>query len=476
MNRDSLLAEYPLLLPLADASSGDADGIARVVGTFRSYRDAVREHVHDLDSLPPDTPQLDHVRREILRLACEHRIFSLALPRALGGSGCSMLALSMGLEQLAQSCAGIANLVATHGLALAVVGASGSVHWLLRLAELIIEHEKRGEAYLLSTAATEPSAGSDLEDRDELQRARLDSEATPEPGGFRLNGTKIYVSNGSLASAHVVVMPTDRNAPADTLNAFIVPRDQPGLCVLRTEKKLGQRASPAAELRFVNCFVPSEHRLTASTLAGRTFDLVLGASRAVVGAFGAGIARGVHDRCLELVGRDRATHGPEGCTHAVLLGRMWANARTARASYIEGNLANSRYGLVSFMDHDSLRLLDRSLPRGWAKNRIAHRLMSLPFVDEPARKIMDRLRPSELALASVLGSATKVTTSELALQNCELALELLGADATREGPFGIAKHWRDARLLSIYEGTNDICLLDVAKKWSTLGPGKEPRQ
>jgi alkylation response protein AidB-like acyl-CoA dehydrogenase len=465
MNRDSLLAEYPLLLPLGDASPSALAELTSVVETFRSFREATRKYVSTLDSRTASAPQISEARGAVLRLACEHQIFSLALPHALGGTGCSMLALAIGLEQLAQSCAGLANLVATHGLALAVVGASGSVHWLLRLAELIVEHERRGEAYLLSTAATEPSAGSDLEDLDELERARLESEATPGSGGFRLNGTKIYVSNGSLASAHIVVMPTDRRAAAETLHAFVVPREQPGLCVVRTEKKLGQRASPAAELRFTDCFVPEERRLTASTLGGRTFDLVLGASRAVVGAFGAGIARGIHDRCLEHVTsatRRPGTLAPHGS--AILLGRMWANARTARASYVEGNLGNARFGLVSFMGHDSLRRFDRSLPRGWAKNKLTLRLMSHRLVDEPARRFMERLHSSEIALASTLGSATKVTTSELALDNCELALELLGADATREAPVGIAKHWRDARLLSIYEGTNDICLLDVAKK------------
>ncbi|MGC4068136.1 MAG: acyl-CoA dehydrogenase family protein [Polyangiaceae bacterium] len=473
MNRDSLLAEYPLLLALGDASPSALAELTSVVATFRAFRAAATEYVPTLDSRTAPTHRIDEARNAVLRLACEHRIFSLALPRALGGTGCSMLALSVGLEQLAQTCAGLANLVATHGLALAVVGASGSVHWLLRLAELIVEHERRGEPYLLSTAATEPSAGSDLEDENELPRARIESEATPEPGGYRLNGTKIYVSNGSLAAAHVVVMPTDRRSAADTLHAFIVSRDQPGLMVLRTEEKLGQRASPAAELRFSDCYVPEEQRLTASTLRGRTFDLVLGASRAVVGAFGAGIARGVHDHCLELVKRE-ADRGDANDT-AILLGRMWANARTARASYVEGNLANARYGLVSFMDHDSLRRFDRSMPRGWANNKLTLRLMSHPLVDEPARRFMERLRSTRIALASSLGSATKVTTSELALENCELALELLGADATREAPLGIAKHWRDARLLSIYEGTNDICLLDVAKKTRIGTADVEPR-
>jgi butyryl-CoA dehydrogenase len=370
-----------------------------------------------------------------------------------------MLALSMGLEQLAQGCAGIANLLATHGLALAVVGATGHVRWLRQLAERIVEDEKRGCAYLLSTAATEPSAGSDLEDYEVLGHARVESLASPVVGGYRLNGRKIYVSNGSLASAHIVIMPTDRARPQETLTAFVVPKGQPGLQIVRQEHKLGQRASPAAELHFDGCFVADSMRLSENTVAGRSLDLVLGASRSVVGAFGAGIARGIYDTCRKQVTKTSAAQ--------TLLGKMWQNAREARVCYVEANLANAQLGLVSFTDNELLRLVDRFVPQGLVKTETVRKFMSLPSVNGQAKRIMARLRPHEVALSSCYGSATKAFTSELALRNCELAFELLGARATREET-GLPKYWRDARLLPIYEGTNDICLLDVGKKQQAL--------
>jgi alkylation response protein AidB-like acyl-CoA dehydrogenase len=361
----------------------------------------------------------------------------------------------MGLEQLAQGCAGLANLLATHGLALAVVGATGNLHWLRTLAERIVEGEQRSDPYLLSTAATEPSAGSDLEDFDALASARLESVAKKTTDGYELTGRKIYVSNGSLAQATIVLAPLERRRPRETLTAFIVPKGHPGLHVVRTERKLGQRASPAAELLFEGCRLPESMRLTDGTMAGRALDLVLGASRAVVGAFGAGIARGVYETCVARMPHSERTHP--------LLGRLWQNAREARTSYVESNLVSANYGLVSFSDNELLRFADKFIPKGLFRNSPTRQLMSMKLVNEQAKRVMAKLNPRDVALASCYGSATKVVTSELALRNCELAFELLGADATRED-VGIAKYWRDARLLPIYEGTNDLCLLDVAKK------------
>jgi alkylation response protein AidB-like acyl-CoA dehydrogenase len=424
---------------------------------FVRFRDEVTPFIRPLDDATDS--ERETLLGKVLRLACEYKIFSLALPRSFGGQGCSMLALSIGLEQLAQSCAGLASLLGTHGLALAIVGSTGNVRWLQQLAGRLIEDERRGQPYLLSTAATEPSAGSDIEDFETLRRARIESQATEVLGGYCLSGTKIYVSNGSLASAHIVVMPTDRTRPQETLSAFIVPKGQPGVHVVRTEHKLGQRASPAAELRFDDCFVPETLRLNESTLAGRSLDLVLGASRSFVGAFGAGIARGVYETCRSRVD---ASHGK-----ATLLAQMWQNARTARASYLEANIVNAQVGLVSLSDNGLARLIDRLMPPGLARSRAVERLINLPYLNEQARRIVTSLSARDIAFASSYGSATKVETSELALRNCELSFELLGAKATREDT-GLPKYWRDARLLTIYEGTNDICRLDVTNKQTYL--------
>jgi alkylation response protein AidB-like acyl-CoA dehydrogenase len=446
------------------------DECIHALGVFSDFANAVSGDVSRLDSHLPTEQRaaLAHV----LDCACQHRLFSLALPHSLGGAGCSMLALTLGLESLAQRCAGIANLVATHGLALALVGATGNLRLLRVLADQIVEGERSRRPFLLATAATEPSAGSDLEDFDAIQRSRFESHADPVATGYRLNGRKIFVSNGSLASAIVVVMPTNASAPRETLSAFLVFANTPGLEIVRVEDKLGQRASPAAELVFDGCFVAHEYRLNESSVAGRTLDLVLGSSRAAVGAFGAGIARGVWETCRALCAQRRSNDGVRYLDHPyaqAVLARLWSNATLARDAYVSAALLQRQLGLVSLMEAEPLRVLDRIVPTRLTHAAWADKLLGWSGIDREAKRLIAAMPDAEIARASAHGSATKWATSELALKNCELAQTLLGIDATREDT-GLPKYWRDARLLSIYEGTNEICALDVAKQLERCHP------
>jgi alkylation response protein AidB-like acyl-CoA dehydrogenase len=146
-----------------------------------------------------------------------------------------------------------------------------------------------------------------------------------------------------------------------------------------------------------------------------------------------------------------------------VLSRMWQNARLARTSYIEAVVANTVFGLISLMQVAPLRHLDRVVPPSlgaWANTR---GWFESPLLDREARRWIEHISFDQVAAASAHASAAKIAGSRLALQNCELAFELLGPLATRESA-GIAKRWRDARLLAIYEGTNELNAHDVYKK------------
>jgi acyl-CoA dehydrogenase len=461
--RKELLDEYPLLMSSGLSPQWVLDECLSALGVFSEFSRAIAPFVAKLDR--SDAHVTSDALNQVLDLACHYRILSLAIPRSLGGSGFSMLALSVGLEQLSQRCAGIANLVAAHGLALALVGATGNARHLRGLADRIVAGEQNGTPFLLATAATEPSAGSDLEDYAAMGHAVFESHADVCSSGFALYGRKIYVSNGSLASAFVVAMPTDRARARETLTAFLVYAGAPNCAVVRVEQKLGQRACPAAELLFDGCVVPHEQRLNEGTIAGRTLDMVLGSSRATVGAFGAGIARGVFatsrylaKNCMD---RDRRPILEDPGAQA-LLARMWMNAQSARHSYLAAAMAQRRSGLVSLMETEALRALDRLVPSRLTHVPWANKLLGWERIDHEARRVLSHLTSSDIATSCLFGSAAKLTTSELALANCALAQAMLGPTATREDS-GIPKYWRDARLLSIYEGTNEICALDVMK-------------
>lgn len=455
---------YPMLAALRRCNARQVNQCEQVWRIFDEFsRNVVDPLAGKLDHLGWSDPTLPV--DDVLAEACGRGIFSMTLPRSMGGQGVSMLAFTIGLERLATSCLGVANLLAVHGLALGVMGAVGAVSHLRQMAENIVQGERMRKPYLLSTAATEPSAGSDMEDVDLLSVATLQCEATLAADGWQLNGTKIFVSNGSLASGFVVLMPTNREAPVDSLSAFFVERANAGLQLIRVERKLGQRACPSAEIRFDHCAVPASHKLNQHSVAGKTLDLVLGASRVTVAAFGAGAAFGALHDCLNfcrvcraelagLVDEERARP---------ILSQMWQNARLARGSYLEATLANSSFGLVSLMEIAALKQLDRVVPSGLAAWVSSRGLLDLAFLDREARRWLELMNPRNVEAASAHASAAKIACSRLALENCELASELLGPWSTLEA-HGLPKRWRDARLLAIYEGTNELNALDVYNK------------
>ena len=453
---------YPILAALRRTNSRLVNECEHVWQVFDSFaRDVVDPIALELDRVGFEDPGLP--AQGVLHEACRHRIFSLALPRSLGGHGASIVALSVGLERLARSCLGVANLLAVHGLALGVLGAVGALSQLRQVATAIVEGERRGQPYLLSTAATEPEAGTDIEDIDLLKSAKLRCEAKRVTGGWSISGSKVFVSNGSLASAHVVIAPTDINEPVQSLSAFLVERNRSGFEVVRVEHKLGQRACPAAELRFTDCFIPESHKLNHDTVAGKSLDLVLAASRASVAAFGAGAAAGALDDCRKILGHRTITVSELDDGSSAILSQIWQNARLARSSYLEAVLANACFGLTSLLETAILRQLDRFVPPGIGAWATSHRLFESPLLNREARRWLDHLSVEQVAAASAHASAAKIACSRLALENCQLAAELLGPPSTLEST-GIPKRWRDARLLSIYEGTNELNALDVYKK------------
>ncbi len=455
---------YPILAALGRTNARQVNECEQTWLLFDSFARAVVDNVAlEIDESGFDNPAQS--LENILIEACQSRIFSLSLPRSLGGQGVSLLALSVGLERLARSCLGVANLLAVHGLALGVLGAVGALSQLRQLAAQIVDGERKGQPYLISTAATEPSAGTDLEDLELLEHANLRCEAKSVAGGYKISGTKIFVSNGSLASAHVVIAPTDRSRPVDTLSAFLVERDRPGVNVVRVEHKLGQRACPAAELSFAECFVPESHKLNQQSVAGKALDLVLGATRSSIAAFGSGAAFGALLECQRICtsGGAIAAIDVDQRSAYPILSQMWQNARLARSSYLEAVLANSCFGLVSLMEVAILRQLDRVVPPGIGAWASSLRFFESPLLNREARRWLDHLSPDQVATASAHASAAKIACSQLAIRNCELASELLGPLANIEAT-GIPKRWRDARLLAIYEGTNELNALDVFKK------------
>ncbi len=440
----------------------------------RFNAEVVRPQALSLDRIAQDDPhQLPH---ELVRQAGEWGLFTLWLPTLFGGKGWNFLSLYAFLEEVSSACVGVANVIGVHYMGMATLSAS----WNLRLAHEVFGEvsagERRGEPCLISLALNEPLAGSDVTETLLLDRAQVFTQAEVlADGSVILNGRKTFISNGHLSTWHMVVAYEDLARPADTMVILAVRADTPGLRMGRLENKLGQTACVASELIFEQCLVPASHvaldrRLTQGLqrphrdIAQTLLDYIVSCTRAGVGAFAAGTARGSFEAARDYAARKVLPSGRliEQQWAQTMLADMGQNATLARQAYLESALANGMGGLFRMMFFRPLYWADQLAPmRLW--QMVARWILRSP---DAARWFQHRFlaaQPREWQnLISGLASLAKVAGSDLAMANAGLALDLCGPDGLRH-ELGIEKRLRDAKLLQIYEGTNQINRVNLFK-------------
>lgn len=213
--------------------------------------------------------------------ALELGLLNLALPTEHGGAGLGAMEVALVTEQLCRGCLGIGAALSISALACEPILIAGTK------AQQQAYFSRLAAGQFASFALTEPAAGSDV--------AALRTQAKRVDGGYKLTGSKIWISNASLASFMVVFAKTDMDAGHKGISAFVVEREAPGLSVGEPLGKLGQRAAPVCEVFFDEVHVPESSRLGQEgegfSIAMRTFDR----SRPMAAAF----ALGVMQRCLD---------------------------------------------------------------------------------------------------------------------------------------------------------------------------------
>jgi butyryl-CoA dehydrogenase len=281
------------------------------------------------------------------------------------------------------------------------------------------------------------------------------------PGGFRLSGTKRFISNGSVARWITILMATDPRRAAETWTCFLVDTQSEGFTVARVEHKMGQRACPAAELTFDEVFVPDERVVGREGDGAPETMIVLACSRPPVGAIATGIARGAYERVLGWLEEDRAARGLLERQHVQLaLAGMEEEIHLARQLYMDAATELDHTALGGVMSHPSVRALGhvpasvrrRAPVRGWlASDRARDATVALLH-----RSTSERAVTRSLALSSM----AKARGGDVAMRVTGAALELAGL---RAGPVRaeLEKLWRDAKLCQIYEGTNQLNRLEV---------------
>lgn len=455
---------FPGLVLLERRDPGYVEGVRRCWERARGFAEReVRPRALDFDERAGGDPRLfdwDMVKR-----GARYRLLSLAVPREVGGQGFRTAHFGAAMEEVSAACSGAATVFGAHALGIGPVVLSGNLAlWETALRD-VVDGERRGEPVLFALAITEPGAGTDVEDADLLPRARLGTEARRVEGGYRLRGTKCFISNGSVARYVTAVLPVDPRRPLETWSGFLVDAKSPGFSVGRVESKMGQRACPAAELRFDDVFVPEAHRLGLEGDGMWATLAVLAASRGPVGAIATGIARSAYEAFADYAATARVNGHRLMDEQRVqmALADMAASIHLARQAYM--NVAMLADLLLSGpMNHPLMKML-RLVPRPLRTSSFWLRRMGSPRALARIRGMVFRHLSAEGdSLRLLLGHSAlaKVTGSDTAMAVASRALELVGPGDTPHRRW-IEKCLRDAKLTQIYEGTNQLNRLMIYK-------------
>jgi butyryl-CoA dehydrogenase len=297
-------------------------------------------------------------------------------------------------EVLCRGCLGIATSVGASGLGAMPILLFGSPEQKKKYLPDIARGKK-----LAAFGLTEPDAGSDA--------GAIRTTATRKGDGYVLNGLKQWITNGGEAEIYSVIAMTDRSKGPRGASAFIVEKGTPGFGFGKKEKKMGIRASATRELVFQDCYVPKENLIGKEGMGFivtmRTFDR----TRPGVGAQGVGLAQGALDEAVRYA-REREQFGRK-----IISFQAVQHMLADMATKVEAESA---------------------------------------LVYSVARYIDGEKDPKEISKVSGMA---KLFASDVAMKVTTDAVQIFGGYGyMREYP--VEKMMRDAKILQIYEGTNQI--------------------
>jgi alkylation response protein AidB-like acyl-CoA dehydrogenase len=378
-----------------------APALGRLTDDQRAIRDAVRTLARE--RVAPRAAEIDRSAtfpEDLRALLAEQGILGLPFPERFGGLGADLLTVCLAIEALSAACA-------TTGLILAIQEL-GALPLLLAGTEEQLERFVPGLAAgrdLVAFALTEADAGSDA--------AAVRTRAIRDGESYVVSGAKRFISHGSVAHLVIVFAVTDPEADRRRrISAFVVETDSPGFSVSRLEHKMGIRGSPTAELAFDEVRVPIANRIGAE---GDGFDLAmrtLDRSRPGIAAQAVGIAQGALDAAAAYAGQRRQ------------FGRAIGEFQLVQ-------------GLLADMD---------------ARTEAARQLL-YTACDEIERGAPDAGRWSALCKLVAGDAAMAVTTD---------AVQVFGGYGYLDD-FPVERMMRDAKITQLYEGTQQIQRLVIAR-------------
>ena len=255
-------------------------------------QELLRRTVRELaeDRIAPRAAEIDasgEFPHDIKQLLADNEILGLPFPTEYGGVGGDLLMLCLAIEEIARACVTSSLILAVHALGGRPLVLAGTDEQKRRWIP-----ELAAGRTIAAFALTEAGAGSDA--------SALRTSARPDGDGYVIDGSKRFITNGGVAGLYAVFAVTDPTAPTGKgISCFMVEADWPGFSVARTEHKMGIRGSPTAELLFERVRVPAENRVGAEGEGYRIALKTLQHSRAGIAAQAVGIAGAATDAAVE---------------------------------------------------------------------------------------------------------------------------------------------------------------------------------
>jgi acyl-CoA dehydrogenase len=342
----------------------------------------------------------DALPQHLIDQAKELGLFGISIPEAYGGIGLNAVEKATILEQLGRTHNGFVSLISAH----TGIGSTG----IVKLASEYLKNKYLPDMAsgnkIGAFALTEPGAGSDA--------TNLATRAEKKGDYWVMNGTKHFITNGPIADLYTVFALTDKDKGAKGgITAFLVERDFPGLIVGKKDKKMGLRGSYTSQIIFEDCIIPEEN---------------------VIGEVGMG-----YMSALKILGEGRvglAARAVGSCDKLIELSARYAKERIQFGKPIADNQA------IQWM------LADMATETEAARTLT---MMAAQKIDEGKKVIKE-------------ASMAKLFASEVFNRVADKAVQIHGGMGY-VSDYPIERFYRDARITKIYEGTNEIQRLIIAR-------------
>jgi alkylation response protein AidB-like acyl-CoA dehydrogenase len=367
----------------------------------REIRELVRMIARD--RIAPRAAEIDESAEfpsDMVELFREYDILGLPFDERYGGTGTGALMVLVAVEEISKVCATTGLILAVQELGSLALRLAGTDEQKQRFLPRLASGE-----WLVAYALTEPGSGSDS--------AAMRTEARREGDGYLLNGSKRFITNAGVAGLYTVFAKTDPSAGHAGISCFAVEADAPGLEIGRIEPKMGIKGSTTGEVFFNDCRVPADNLIGEEGEGFKIAMRVLDRSRPGIGAQALGIAQGATDYALEYA-KSRETMGKPIAEHQLVAAKL-ADMET-KCEAARGLLY--RVGLM---------------------------------IEEDAP---DLTKYSAMA---------KLLCSDVAMEVTTEAVQILGGYGYMK-EYPVERMMRDAKITQIYEGTNEIQRLVIARE------------